>query len=232
MNDRHPATPGSDRTHILDCWNKIGVWGDGSCPELVQHVHCRNCPVYSQAAVSLLQREPSAGYVEECTKHFAAGKHTDVSDLPPLVLFRIGAEWLALPAAVFKEIASPRTIHSLPHRRDGVVLGLVNVRGELLVCVSLGEVLGLDKTPPPHTEAARSGHRRLVVISRDGCRVAFQADEVHGIQHVSRRDLKEVPSTVVRAAATYTRAMLPWREKAVGCLDDQLLFHTLARSLA
>src|SRR2546422_1979826 len=36
------------------------------------------------------------------------------------------------------EVAERRVIHSLPHRRTGIVLGVVNVRGELLVCVSLG----------------------------------------------------------------------------------------------
>ena len=35
---------------IDDCWNRIGVRGDGSCPELKQYVHCRNCPVYSAGA--------------------------------------------------------------------------------------------------------------------------------------------------------------------------------------
>ena len=33
-----------------DCWNKIGVSGDLSCPELNTHIHCRNCPVFAAAA--------------------------------------------------------------------------------------------------------------------------------------------------------------------------------------
>ena len=36
-----------------DCWNKIGVRGDASCAELERHIHCRNCPTYSAAAVRL-----------------------------------------------------------------------------------------------------------------------------------------------------------------------------------
>ena len=34
---------------VSDCWNKIGVNGDGTCRELVKFIHCRNCPVYSSA---------------------------------------------------------------------------------------------------------------------------------------------------------------------------------------
>ena len=31
-----------------DCWNRIGVNGDRSCPELTSFVHCRNCPVFAR----------------------------------------------------------------------------------------------------------------------------------------------------------------------------------------
>ena len=38
------------------CWNRIGVRGDRSCPELVQYTHCNNCPVFAAEAVSRLQQ--------------------------------------------------------------------------------------------------------------------------------------------------------------------------------
>ena len=44
-----------------DCWNRIGVRGDASCPELARHVHCHNCPVHAAAALALLDREPPEG---------------------------------------------------------------------------------------------------------------------------------------------------------------------------
>ena len=34
---------------VDDCWNRIGVSGDRSCPELQAHLHCRNCSVSSSA---------------------------------------------------------------------------------------------------------------------------------------------------------------------------------------
>ncbi len=39
-----------------DCWNRIGVNGDRSCPELTSFVHCRNCPVFAAAARSFFDR--------------------------------------------------------------------------------------------------------------------------------------------------------------------------------
>ena len=55
------------RAGLNDCWNKIGVRGDGSCPELARHVHCRNCPVYSaSAAAKGISSEHRAARVREC----------------------------------------------------------------------------------------------------------------------------------------------------------------------
>ncbi len=49
---RHAIRAKVPEIAIDDCWNRIGVRGDGSCPELKRHIHCRNCPVYSAAAAS------------------------------------------------------------------------------------------------------------------------------------------------------------------------------------
>ena len=220
------------RAGLTDCWNKIGVRGDGSCPELERHVHCRNCPVYSASAAKLLDADLPPGHLDEWTGHFSSEQPVAEAGTHSVVIFRLGAEWLALPTTVFKEVASLRAIHSLPHRRTGTVLGLANVRGVLLVCVSLGEVLGLEKAAETKQEKARALHRRLLVISREGSRLVFPVDEIHGIHRCPPSELKEVPATVAKATATYTKAVFAWEKKTVGCLDDQLLFYTLNRSLA
>ena len=100
-----------------DCWNAIGVRGDGSCPELKQHVHCRNCPVYAAAAVELLRKPAPDGYMAEWTSHLAEPKQLVERDSESALIFRVGVEWLALPTAVVKEVANLKSVHSLPHRR-------------------------------------------------------------------------------------------------------------------
>jgi chemotaxis-related protein WspD len=53
-----------------------------------------------------------------------------------LMAFRLGG--MVRPAhPSLDEIVGPRPVHSLPHRRNPALLGLVNVRGELVICVSL-----------------------------------------------------------------------------------------------
>ncbi len=215
-----------------DCWNRIGVWGDGECPELQQYVHCRNCPVYSKAAGQLLDRELPPGYLNGWTRHFSSEIKATGLETHSAVIFRIGAEWLALPTSVLQEIAERRVIHTLPHRRDTLVLGLVNVRGELLICVSLAEVLGADKVAAEKATGKQVVFQRFFVAQRDDSRLVFPVDEVYGIHHYNPEDLQPPPATVSKAKATYTQALLIWQEKPVGLLDDQLLFYTLNRSLA
>jgi chemotaxis-related protein WspD len=214
------------------CWNSIGVRGDGSCGELERYVHCRNCPVYAQAALSVLDGDAQADYSEEWTAHVARPKRGADGDTQTVVIFRIGPEWLALPMRAVSEVADLRPIHSLPHRRSDLVLGLANVRGELLVCVSLGQVLGLEQSAEANREIRRGAYPRLLVIRRDNVRSACPVDEVHGVHRVRSREMKNVPATVARATATYSKAILSWKGVSVGILDDQLLCYTLQRSLA
>ena len=230
MNESSPAAAEPAGVTIADCWNKIGVHGDGSCPELEEHIHCRNCPTYATAAAALLDRDLPSAYLDEWRNHFAQGRRVGEVDTESIVVFRIGDEWLGLPTAVFSEFVDMRAIHSLPHRRNGVLLGLANVRGELLVCVALDKVLGIvaDAKKPRQ----RAAYRRLVVIRDKGGRIVFPADEVHGIHRFHSGELTQVPATVAKATATHTKAMLPWKDQAIACLDDQLLFYSLNRSLA
>jgi chemotaxis-related protein WspD len=215
---------------IKDCWNTIGVRGDASCKELVQHVHCRNCPVYSNAAAHLLDRESPPDYIAHWTEQARQAKGAAEQGAISVLIFRIRSERLALPTRALTEIASLRPIHSIPHRRGGAIVGLANIRGELLVCVSLEELLSVQKAPD--SEKPANAAARLLVIQRDGMRAVCPVDEVHGIERILERDLGPVPATVKGADATYTRALMTWRTHSVGLLDEHALFQGVNRSVA
>lgn len=219
---------------IDECWREIGVRGDQSCPELETHLHCRNCPTHAQIARQLLDRPAPAGYREEWTRHLAKptaeGDGQDERDI--VLIFRLGAEWLCLPAGACREIAEPRQIHSLPHRRSSAVRGIVNVRGELLVCVTLTELLGIDAAAAPRTGRRLTAFRRLVVIGEEGRRCAFEVDEVHGLHSHDRRSLGAVPATIGKAAASMVTGVIAWNDRVVGCLDESRLTELIDRSIA
>jgi chemotaxis-related protein WspD len=216
---------------LNDCWNKIGVWGNRECGELKNVIHCRNCAVYSSAAAQLLGAELPKDYLEHWTAHFATEPKAGNRQLEAALIFRIGAEWLALSPSNLQEIVENRPTHSLPQGGSKTLLGLVNIRGELLVCVALDRLLGLGKTEPEKSSSKRAIYRRMVVAGREGSRFAFPVDEVHGIHQFDPNELKGIPSTVAMAQRTYMRGILFWQNKAVACLDDQLLFDMLERGL-
>ncbi len=233
MDQQSNNAPEAAAAKFVDCWNKIGVQGDGSCAELEKHIHCRNCSTYSAAAVGFLDRECPVNYLDEWASYFAEEKKKAADlDSRSILIFRIATEWLALPTTVFLAVSEMKPIHTLPHRRKQTVLGLTNVRGELLVCVSLKQALGIESTAHKAEAKKQLTLERLLVVRDESGRLVFPVDEVHGVHHYPVSEVKEVPATVSRATATYTRGILGWQDKSVGILDEQLLFHALDRSLA
>jgi chemotaxis-related protein WspD len=208
-----------------DCWKHIGIWGDRTCSELPAHLHCRNCTVYSAGAALLLDAEVSADELARRAQHYATPKIEERVGTQAIVVFRLGAEWFSLPAAVWCEVASPRPIHSLPHRRDKVVTGVVNVRGELLVCVSLTTALGAE--PGPKGVAPR-----FAVIQRASDRFVFPADEIVGLHRYGVEEITPTPATLAHAQAACTHGMLTLENRSVGVLDADRVFQILNRSLA
>ncbi len=226
---RQATQPAGGPESCTACWNEVGVYGNGRCSKLPEFIHCRNCPAFAAAGVQLLDRALPADYRRNLTEHFAARKTDPEAGNASLVLFRIEAEWLALPTLVFQEVTDRRTVHSLPHRHEGVILGLANVRGELLLVVSLGHLLGLDEVPPH--EVLRAQHHRLLVAAWDNQRVAFPAAEVHGPLGFHASDLKPPPASSIKSSPRCIQALLYWQKRAVGCLDPALLSSALYRSL-
>jgi chemotaxis-related protein WspD len=119
----------------------------------------------------------------------------------------------------------------VPRGRSNTLLGLANIRGELLVCVALDRVLGLEKIRLEKPNSKRALYRRMVVAGREDSRFVFPVEEVHGIHWFDPKELKKVPSTVAKVRATYIKGLLLWQNKSVGCLNDQLLFDMLDGSL-
>jgi chemotaxis-related protein WspD len=195
--------------------------------------------VFSAAARTLLDVPAPAGSGRIATEYFAQAEQEELgitagADTQSVIVFRLHAEWHAIRATVCQEITDLRPIHSLPHRRDGAVLGVVNVRGGLLVCISLAVILGVTAQTEavPAQSRRRAAVPRLLVARGTAGAVVFPVDEVHGMERFRARDLRDVPATVAHAQATYTQALMPLGDRTVGLLDEQLLFYTVERALA
>ena len=221
-----------DIVAIDDCWNRIGIGGDGSCTRLEQYVHCRNCPVYAQASRTLLDRMPvnyqDAQTVFAGERSVLAPSATSVSDQTVQVLvFRLHAEWLAIAVSALEEVSAVRAIHGLPHRRGGSLLGVTNVRGSLLSCVSLKSVLNIDRTLLVQDRAVS----RMLVFTTRGASVVTVVDEVDGIYGLNPAALGPVPATLGMASVKHAQGWGRCGKRDVGLLDTEAVRSALERGM-
>jgi chemotaxis-related protein WspD len=212
-------------TPVGDCWNRIGVSGDRTCPALEEHVHCRNCPVFAEAARGFFDRRAPEGYLAEWADLLGRAAETGSADDSALLVFRLGGEWLALALSVVAEVTALRPVHRVPHRTNRVFTGLVSLRGQLQLCVSLHGLLGVAPTDPA---VDPSPNPRLVVIRKDAETWAFPVEEVSGVHRVARDRLQKVPSTLANPLGSFGRAVFAWGDgKSVDVLDEPRIFETL-----
>jgi chemotaxis-related protein WspD len=181
----------------------------------------------------LLDREVTTEFLRESTAFVAVKKDLIVRGTKSVVIFRVVAEWLALPTGVVQEVSGQCTLRTMPDDRGGILRGVINIRGELLLCVSLTVLLGLDPVACPRASAKTPLSDRLLICKRGEDRLAFQVNEVHGLHRYHPGDLRDAPTTLTRASrGAYTLGVVHWRGQIVGCLDDELMFYALNKALA
>lgn len=215
----------ADTQAIDDCWNRIGIHGDRSCPLLVEHIHCRNCAVYSAAATRLLDRyalrqDDQRMVGAEVDEHIATRS---------LLIFRLGEEWLGIATRCLVEVAPLQPIHSLPHQRSRALLGVANVRGALVACLSLVELLGLEDAGND-ASGGRVMPRMLIIAAQDGP-VVVPVDEVDGIHAIDERTLTAASASGTQASARFTQGVLQWKGRSLRWLDEAQLLSAVTRSL-
>jgi chemotaxis-related protein WspD len=207
------------------CWDRTGVWGDRTCVELPRAGHCRNCDVYSTGGRALLDRSAPDDYIDSWTAVLAEERPAQQTTAVGYLVFRVGETWLAFRATSLKEITQPTVVRSVPHRPREVLLGLVNIRGELFPCLSLHALFNEAVVAHPRTArwlVARSGKEDWV----------FPADQVEGIHDVPTASIDPLPSTLESVAVVYTKGLFRCDDKTVAIIDEELLFGSLRRRIS
>jgi chemotaxis-related protein WspD len=216
-----------------NCWKAIGVWSNAAerCPKLAQLYHCRNCDRYTSAGRQLLNRSLPLDYQYECTELLAEVHNERIANAKTAFVFRVGKEWLALPTPVIREVVDMAPIHSIPHISSNIIRGLINIRGKLEVCVSIGAVLGIERNECADDKQNYIAHERVVIAICEGQALAFPVSEIHGVIRYREDSLREMPVTVSGSKAVFTNGILCLGDKDIGFLKDQPLFRTLTRNL-
>lgn len=222
-----------NHSSINDCWNSIGVWGHNAerCPELDRVVHCRNCTVYSAAGRLLLNRSPSSEYLDEWTDRLAGDREERQTGTTSAFVFREGLQWFALPVAVVREVAVMGPIHIIPHRSNNILRGVVNIKGKLEICVSLGAVLEVGNCVTTEQSTENFAPARFVVVSYNSQALAFPVTEVMGIIRYQPEAVRDLPAAESGIHKVYISGMLHYDNREISFLKYNRLFHSLTRDL-
>jgi len=148
-----------------------------------------------------------------------------------VLVFRLADEWLALPTTALVEVTKERRCHRVPHRTGSVLEGLVNIRGQLQLCVSAQRLLGIEEAAAEPRAATGDlirvddpELRRLLVVERLGRhgadRWVFPVEQVAGVIRVGQATLRAVPATVSQSGARFCQALFDWQGVIVGILDE------------
>lgn len=214
---------------VDDCWNRIGVFGDKRCERLERHIHCRNCEVYGAAAIALLDRYGSS--LERDDDDYGQGEAQEpVGEQRSLLIFRLGEQWLAIATRCLAEVMPVSPIHSLPHRKSTGLLGVTNVRGTLVACLSLSELLDLETD-----DSRQSGQRvipRMLILESGSGPLVVPVDEVSGIQKIPLARISNAKQDDKRTISRFTAGVLQWRGQSITLLNDEQLLQNMIGSLA
>ncbi len=179
----------------------------------------------AQQLSDLLQRTPPLGYLQEWSETLLHPLKEEVysENQISVIVFRLGDEWLALKSHCFKEVSEERPIHKVPHRSNEVFLGLVNLSGELQLCMDLRSLLGIKGK----SEEIPLKSKRLIAIQSESDLCVFPIEEIDGLYLLNPEQIAEVPSTFSHSLKSRYCGIIYLKEMTVGYLDEKVIFQSL-----
>ncbi|HEC29583.1 MAG TPA: hypothetical protein ENI65_08355 [Gammaproteobacteria bacterium] len=210
-----------DKENINDCWNKIGVWrrGDDICSRLEYVIHCRNCDTYIENGLNLLDRAIPDGYIQSNTRLYRESKNDEDTTTVSCIIFRIDDEWFAFNTFVLDKINENENVHSIPHNKNSLLLGLVNIMGELEICLSLKPLVFTGVREP----SADNGTGRMMVISLESGKYVIKVDEIMGIFRISSNEMGQAPVSLTMSANNLISSVFEHNKFHIGLINEKNL---------
>lgn len=147
----------------------------------------------------------------------AAAKAQEAQQGPgiQLLLFTLGGECYAFPLERVREVVKPGPITPVPSIPEHI-LGVMNLRGEILPVLDPKQLLGLGTATP-------SPQGRVIVVKAPGMSVGLLADGVEDVIEMTG-SLEPPLATLPERQARYLQGQLSHGDLLVGVLDvDTLL---------
>lgn len=137
-----------------------------------------------------------------------------------LLLFSLGEEWYAFPIEGVREIYNDYQVTRIP-RVPEFILGVVNVRGEIVSVTDLGTMMRV----PSRTQ--RSPEDQLpsaIIVANEYCVTAVVVDQIGDIVEIPRDAVEPALSTLDKAQAEFVAGSVYVDERLVGIVNlDKVL---------
>jgi chemotaxis signal transduction protein len=127
------------------------------------------------------------------------------------VRLRVASEMYAIPVAYVREVTPFGDVVAVPGARPEI-LGVWNLRGQILPVIDLAALLGITRTAPPS---------RMLVAAEDDRRAAFTIDEMSDVTELG--EPTEETESGLLVGAVLTEANL------IGVINVPKIFNILER---
>jgi purine-binding chemotaxis protein CheW len=153
---------------------------------------------------------------------FRKRKIEDDLEKRQLIIFSLGAEWYGLDIDQVKEISDLPDIFYIPSA-PGNIIGVVNLRGEIISVIDLRRTLGLLEQPLKKDV-------RMIIAEYHKLKIGFTVDMVADVVKVPV-DLIEPPlTTTERMKAEYLDGEAEWENKLFGILNLRNIIYKIKQS--
>lgn len=184
----------------------------------------------ADAAERLLGRAPPEAYLEAWRQTLKITMDEEErGNRFSVGLFRLGDELFAIPTEAVVEVHPRAPVRSVPGRSGDVLRGLVSLRGEIHLCVSLRALFSLEAGPEEDDGA--EDDRRMLVVQQEGETWALLVDAVLDFERFEATQLKSAQDTVTKSAIHFTDGVVQTPDGPAARIDPKRLFEGLARSL-
>jgi len=123
------------------------------------------------------------------------------------VTFRLGSEWYGVSVKDVREIVRMPLIVTLPSLPFSI-LGIANVRGDLLPVIDPKRILELPALDP-------SVHSRLIVLTSNGMEAGLLADEVAEMIPAPVSHLEPPLATLNANLLSYVESVCKWQDRLI-----------------
>lgn len=92
------------------------------------------------------------------------------------------------------------------------VKGILRLRGDVIPVYSLRSKFGLEEKEPDHDT-------RLIITNSNGTPIAYEVDQMRGIENIDPEQLYEVPSIVKSKATSYMKQVTNLNGRLIVLMD-------------